>query len=137
MNISELSKRSGIPTPTIRYYEQIDLLPKAKRKSNGYREYSETDLKQLFLIQQAQQVGFSLAEIKPFLLSNSIDWEHDKLISVLESKIKDIEEIEHKLMINKQNLQLIILAIKSKPEEISCTENAERLLDFYYTNDSF
>lgn len=38
MNISELSKLSGLSTPTIRYYEQIKLLPKAKRKSNGYRE---------------------------------------------------------------------------------------------------
>ena len=37
MNISELSKLSGLSTPTIRYYEQIKLLPKAKRKSNGYR----------------------------------------------------------------------------------------------------
>lgn len=51
MNISELSKRSGLSTPTIRYYEQIQLLPKAKRKANGYREYSENDLKQLILIQ--------------------------------------------------------------------------------------
>ena len=30
MNISELSKLSGLTTPTIRYYEQIKLLPKAK-----------------------------------------------------------------------------------------------------------
>lgn len=66
MNISELSKLSGLSTPTIRYYEQIKLLPKAKRKSNGYREYTDNDLKQLSLIQQAQQVGFSLAEIKAF-----------------------------------------------------------------------
>ncbi len=69
MNISELSKLSGLSTPTIRYYEQIKLLPKAKRKSNGYREYTDNDLKQLSLIQQAQQVGFSLAEIKSFLPS--------------------------------------------------------------------
>jgi len=68
MNISELSKLSGLTTPTIRYYEQIKLLPKAKRKSNGYREYTDNDLKQLSLIQQAQQVGFSLAEIKGFCL---------------------------------------------------------------------
>ena len=45
MNISELSKLSGLSTPTIRYYEQIQLLPKPKRLSNGYRQYSEEDLK--------------------------------------------------------------------------------------------
>lgn len=136
MNISELSKQSGLSTPTIRYYEQIKLLPKAKRQSNGYRAYSENDLKQLFLIQQAQQVGFSLTEIKAFLPSNAIDWEHDKLISILEGKVKDIEELEQKLMINKQNLNLLIHAINHKPDQITCKENAERLLNFYYTNDS-
>ena len=50
MNISELSKLSGLSTPTIRYYEQIKLLPKAKRKSNGYREYTDNDLKQLTIL---------------------------------------------------------------------------------------
>ncbi|ENX41436.1 MULTISPECIES: MerR family transcriptional regulator [unclassified Acinetobacter] len=135
MNISELSKQSGLTTPTIRYYEQIKLLPKAKRKSNGYREYSDNDLKQLFLIQQAQQVGFSLTEIKSFLPSNVTSWDHDILIGVLESKIKDIEDLEQKLAISKQNLRMMITAINSKPDEITCEENAQRLLNLYYDND--
>lgn len=135
MNISELSKQSGLSTPTIRYYEQIKLLPKAKRKSNGYREYSDNDLKQLFLIQQAQQVGFSLAEIKAFLPSNIGKWDHDILIGLLESKIKDIEDLEQKLLISKQNLRSMITAINSKPDEITCEENANRLLNLYYAND--
>lgn len=53
MNISALSRLSGLNTPTIRYYEQIKLLPKAKRQANGYREYSDIDLQQLRLIKQA------------------------------------------------------------------------------------
>jgi DNA-binding transcriptional MerR regulator len=135
MNISELSKQSGLSTPTIRYYEQIKLLPKAKRKSNGYREYSENDLKQLFLIQQAQQVGFSLAEIKAFLPSNVSTWNHDVLINILESKIKDIEDLEQKLAMSKQNLRTMIDAINKKPDEITCEKNAQRLLNLYYENE--
>lgn len=135
MNISELSKKSGLSTPTIRYYEQIKLLPKAKRKANGYREYSENDLKQLFLIQQAQQVGFSLGEIKAFLPSNVTSWDHDILIGLLESKIQDIEDLEQKLSMSKNNLRTMISAINNKPDEITCEENAQRLLNLYYTND--
>ncbi|MBK0062552.1 MULTISPECIES: MerR family transcriptional regulator [unclassified Acinetobacter] len=134
MNISELSKKSGLSTPTIRYYEQIKLLPKAKRKANGYREYSEDDLKQLFLIQQAQQVGFSLNEIKVFLPSNVINWDHDILIGLLESKIQDIQDLEQKLSISKNNLRSMINAINNKPDEMTCEENAQRLLNLYYTN---
>ena len=114
---------------------KIQLLPKAKRKSNGYREYSDNDLKQLFLIQQAQQVGFSLAEIKAFLPSNVGKWDHNILIGRLESKIKDIEDLEQKLLISKQNLRSMITAINSKPDEITCEENANRLLNLYYAND--
>ncbi|MDN5695870.1 MAG: MerR family transcriptional regulator [Staphylococcus equorum] len=135
MNISELSKQSGLSTPTIRYYEQIKLLPKAKRKANGYREYSENDLKQLYLIQQAQQVGFSLAEIKSFLPSNVTTWNHDILIGLLENKIKDIEDLEQKLAMSKNNLRTMINAINNKPDEITCEENAQRLLNLYYVND--
>ncbi|MBJ9984787.1 MerR family transcriptional regulator [Acinetobacter sp. S40] len=134
MNISELSKKSGLSTPAIRYYEQIKLLPKAKRKANGYREYSEDDLKQLFLIQQAQQVGFSLNEIKVFLPSNVINWDHDILIGLLESKIQDIQDLEQKLSISKNNLRSMINAINNKPDEMTCEENAQRLLNLYYTN---
>jgi DNA-binding transcriptional MerR regulator len=135
MNISELSKQSGLSTATIRYYEQIKLLPKAKRKANGYREYSENDLKQLYLIQQAQQVGFSLTEIKAFLPSNVTTWDHDILIGLLETKIKDIEDLEQKLATSKNNLRNMINAINNKPDEITCEENAQRLLNLYYSND--
>ncbi|MBN6512177.1 MerR family transcriptional regulator [Acinetobacter pittii] len=132
MNISELSKLSGLSTPTIRYYEQIKLLPKAKRKSNGYREYTDNDLKQLSLIQQAQQVGFSLAEIKAFLPSKVATWNHDALIQTIELKIQEIELLEKKLKVSKQNLRTMINAINDKPDEISCEQNAERLMNLYF-----
>ncbi|MDN5490978.1 MAG: MerR family transcriptional regulator, partial [Acinetobacter sp.] len=53
----------------------------------------------------------------------------------LESKIKDIEDLEQKLLISKQNLRSMITAINSKPDEITCEENANRLLNLYYAND--
>ncbi|EMD5446945.1 MerR family transcriptional regulator [Acinetobacter baumannii] len=134
MNISELSKLSGLSTPTIRYYEQIKLLPKAKRKSNGYREYTDNDLKQLSLIQQAQQVGFSLAEIKAFLPSIVVAWDHDALIQTIETKIQEIELLEQKLKVSKQNLHTMIEAINNKPDEITCEQNAERLMNLYFDN---
>ncbi|MEN3971039.1 MerR family transcriptional regulator [Acinetobacter sp. BWR-L5] len=136
MNISELSKRSGLSTPTIRYYEQIKLLPKAKRKSNGYREYSDNDLKQLLLIQQAQQVGFSLADIKAFLPSNVMGWNHDELIRTLKDKIIEIENMEKKLALSKQNLLMMITSINSRPDDISCEENADRLFNLYFSETS-
>lgn len=132
MNISELSRLSGLNTPTIRYYEQIKLLPKAKRKANGYREYNDTSLQQLLLIKQAQQAGFSLAEIKSLLPGNMTIWNHDKLIESLSQKVSEIEALEKKLAENKQQLITLIQGINDKPDGISCEENAQRLFKVYF-----
>lgn len=136
MNISELSRLSGLNTPTIRYYEQIKLLPKAKRKANGYRHYSENDLQQLLLIKQAQQAGFSLTEIKSLLPANITVWDHGKLMESLSAKVAEIEQLEQKLVDNKQSLLTLIHAINSKPDDISCEENAKRLFNSYFPSSS-
>ena len=133
MNISELSKLSGLNTPTIRYYEQIKLLPKAKRLANGYRKYSENDLQQLYLIKQAQQVGFSLEEIKSLIPANISNWNHEKLVETLNDKVKEITKMQKILSENKKNLLQLIEPIQNKPDDMSCEDNAKRLMDIYYT----
>ncbi len=107
-------------------------MAKAKRKSNGYREYTDNDLKQLSLIQQAQQVCFSLAEIKAFLPSKVTTWNHDALSQTLESKIQEIELLKHKLKVSKQNLRTLLKSINNKPDTFTCEENSERLMNLYY-----
>lgn len=128
MNISTLSQKSGLSSPTIRYYERIQLLPTPKRMANGYRYYSEQDLQQLLIIKHAQQAGFTLAQIKALLPAEAQYWQHDALLAALKSKIQEIEHLETKLAHDKQQLQTIILAIENKPDQISCAENAQRLL---------
>ena len=67
MQINELTKYTGVPAKTIRYYEEIELLPTPNRKPNGYREYSATDIERLKLVSGARRLDFSLAEIKEIL----------------------------------------------------------------------
>ena len=54
MEIRELSELTNIPSKTIRYYEEIELLPPPKRKPNDYREYSEFDVDRLKLVAGAR-----------------------------------------------------------------------------------
>jgi len=67
MEIRELSKLTNVSSKTIRYYEEIELLPPPNRKPNGYREYSETDVERLKLVAGTRRLDFSLAEIKEIL----------------------------------------------------------------------
>ena len=61
--ISELSKQAGVPAKTIRYYEEIELIPPARRAENGYRIYNETDVERLRFIRRARALDFALDDI--------------------------------------------------------------------------
>ena len=66
MRIGELAERAGTTTRTLRYYESRGLLP-ARRTTNGYRTYDESDLKLLRQIRTLQDFGFDLEETRPFV----------------------------------------------------------------------
>jgi MerR family redox-sensitive transcriptional activator SoxR len=63
LSISEVGRKVGLRTSAIRYYEQIGILEPARRVS-GQRRYDETVLYRLAVIRRAQEVGFTLDEIR-------------------------------------------------------------------------
>lgn len=67
MEIREFSELTSVPAKTIRYYEEIGLLPSPARKPNGYRDYSEADIQRLRLVAGARHLDIPLAEIKEIL----------------------------------------------------------------------
>src|SRR3972149_572968 len=67
MKIGELSQRTRTPTKTIRYYEEIGVLPVPERAPNGYRDYLEAAVARLAFVREAQATGLSLTEIASIL----------------------------------------------------------------------
>jgi DNA-binding transcriptional MerR regulator len=67
LHIGELARQLGTARSTVRYYEEIGLLPPASRSQNGYRVYNQTDVERLHFIQRARALDFSLGEIKEML----------------------------------------------------------------------
>jgi MerR family mercuric resistance operon transcriptional regulator len=66
--IGELSRRTGCNIETIRYYERIGLLPKARREKGGrFRRYDNDDIARLRFIRRARQLGFTLDEVRGLL----------------------------------------------------------------------
>lgn len=66
MNIGQAAERAGLPTKTIRYYEDIGLL-KPARRANGFRDYADRDVHQLRFIARARGLGFSIEECRHLL----------------------------------------------------------------------
>src|SRR6516165_3237161 len=66
--IGELSRRTGCNIETIRYYERVGLLPKARREIGGrFRRYDGDDIARLRFIRRARQLGFTLDEVRGLL----------------------------------------------------------------------
>ncbi len=60
--IAEVAERSGFSSATLRYYEDIGLLPTLTRTDAGYRTYDDRDLERLTFVARAKQLGCSLEE---------------------------------------------------------------------------
>ncbi len=67
MQIGELSDRTGVPRKTIRYYEEIGVMPPPSRSEGGYRQYAGDAAARLGFVRAAQSVGLTLAEIREVL----------------------------------------------------------------------
>lgn len=67
MSIGQLSAASGVKVPTIRYYEQIGLLPPPPRSEGNRRLYDETTLRRLTFIRHARDLGFEIEAIRQLL----------------------------------------------------------------------
>ena len=57
MRIAELARRAGIAASAVRWYEQVGVLPAPPRRSNGYRDYAESDLAHLRLVLALRRLG--------------------------------------------------------------------------------
>ena len=64
LTVGQLARTTGVPAKTIRYYEQVGVLPMPRRSDAGYRHYSRHDVHRLLFIRRARALGLSLASLK-------------------------------------------------------------------------
>lgn len=106
LKIGEVAKRGGVNLETIRYYERERLLPKPPRLSSGYRMFPTDAVHRVRFIKRAQELGFSLSEIRE-LLSIQIDpkKECSDVKRLAKAKISDVNEKIRTLEAMKRILQ--------------------------------
>jgi MerR family copper efflux transcriptional regulator len=63
MRIGKASREAGVNVQTLRYYERRGLLPRTSRLASGYREYDSGSVALVRFIKNAQELGFTLAEV--------------------------------------------------------------------------
>ncbi|MCJ2043951.1 MULTISPECIES: helix-turn-helix domain-containing protein [unclassified Methylobacterium] len=71
ITIGELSKRTGVLATTVRYYEDVGLMPAPPRTAGGRRSYGTAHVARLAFIRHARQLGFEVDAIRELLALNA------------------------------------------------------------------
>lgn len=92
LTIGRLAKQAGVNLETVRYYERRGLLPRPPRSASGYRLFPAEAARRLRFIRRAQELGFSLKEIRELLsLRVSRTTTSAVIRTRAEAKVADIE----------------------------------------------
>jgi len=125
MRISRVAERTGFSGPTLRYYEDIGLLPAPDRTGSGYRVYSERDVARLEFVARAKRLGCSLDEIRGLLEA----WDEDRcapvqhrLRSLVGQKLSDAQTQIGDLMAFTAELQRTATQLASEPVDGACED---------------
>jgi MerR family transcriptional regulator, copper efflux regulator len=106
LSSGQLAKRAGVGVETLRFYEREGLLTPVGRRESGYRIFSAEEIRRLRFIKRAQQLGFTLREVKE-LLALWEDPEADRTqvrekalakVAEIEARIKDLQEVRDNLV---------------------------------------
>lgn len=104
----EFAKLANVTERTLRYYDKIGLLKPSSILSNGYRQYTDSDLLKLQKILSLKHLGFSIEEIFPIVLEDQNLKESFKMqIDLIDSRIKHMTAI-------KDSMESIISTINDK-----------------------
>ncbi|AHD11769.1 Cu(I)-responsive transcriptional regulator (plasmid) [Phaeobacter inhibens] len=97
MNIGDVSRQSGVPPKTIRYYEEIGLI-RPNRSENGYRAFTENHVHKLAFLGRARALGFTIEDCRTLLaLYEDENRESMQVKAVAEEHLRQIEEKIEKL----------------------------------------
>ena len=113
LTIGKLAKETGCKVQTIRYYEQIGMLPPAMRTAGNQRVYREEDLKRLAFIRHARELGFHLDAIRELLsLSDDPDHSCEDADAIAKSQLIEVEHRIARLQSLKGELENMIQQCK-------------------------
>lgn len=109
LRIGEVAIQAGVNVQTLRYYERRSLLPKPERTASGYRAYPAETIRLIRFIKRAQNLGFTLSEVKDLMaLRVDTDRKRGEVRALAESRLRDIERKLAQLQAMQTSLQALL-----------------------------
>lgn len=128
MKIGELSQKTGISTSTIRFYEERGLLMPPVRTASGYRDYPDSAVHRLLVVQRTKKLGFSLDAIRG-LFSEEGKCSRANTLEQVNVRMREVDMMQASLA--EQQRELLVLKKMLTDEEVPfpCPRSEAELVD--------
>jgi DNA-binding transcriptional MerR regulator len=137
LTIGQLAELTGVPAKTIRYYEEVSILPPPQRSNSRYRLYSDTDVRRLELIRRVRLLDMALPEVRELVeLASSVTCndfqgrflevvrlkleEVDRRVADLQHLKGDLQRLEAHLMEDRKETMADHTMLECSPETCTC-----------------
>jgi DNA-binding transcriptional MerR regulator len=108
LRIGEIAERSGVTPRTIRYYEELGLLPRTEREQGKHRVYSETDIERLREMTRLRDLlGLSLDELRSMITAEDVRAEVRRRFLETDSREEQLALLDQALPHLDTQLQLV------------------------------
>lgn len=110
LSIGKLGQATGTKVPTIRYYEQVGLLPKAERSGGNQRLYDRATQERLAFIRHARELGFPIEAIRDLLsLQDQPDQPCAQADTIARAQLRAVEARLARLQSLKSELERMVV----------------------------
>lgn len=125
LTVGEIAGQAGVTPKTVRYYEEIGLLPPARRGTNTYRYFDLDDLNRLLFIQRSKALGLTLDEIRELVTiaeGGQCSLTRVELRQILDRKIAECTQSIGELIAFRDTLEVAAhqLDLREEPQEEAC-----------------
>jgi DNA-binding transcriptional MerR regulator len=107
--IGEVCEKTGLSARTVRYWEELGLLPGVRRRAGGRRVYGRDELERLRFIKRLKRLGLALEEIRELNAVHGIEGSTramlGRLDEVLEGHLGKVDERLHEMMALRDEIQ--------------------------------
>jgi DNA-binding transcriptional MerR regulator len=130
MFVSELAQRAQVSPHIVRYYTHIGLLKPSNRAHNGYRIFTEPDVKRLKFIRKAKALGFTLNEIAKILdKANHGETPCPLVREAFERHLQENRRKLEELMTFQEKMEEILLKWKQMPNSFPNGDSVCHLIE--------
>ena len=118
LTIGQLAKAAGVAAKTIRFYEQIGVLPTPSRTAAGYRQYDQSGVQRLRFIRRARSLGLPLRDVKTVIVS--LDGRprlalRPRLLALVRRQLSAVQHQSAELELLQQQLEQVLHRLLTSP----------------------